>query len=88
MQKAIYRTLERELLPMAHTLDIDIGVTAWSPLASGWLTGKYSKGNDSGEERRLDSEMIEGFVDKSDRNLSIAKEVDKVAETKYSFFVS
>lgn len=74
----IQRTPERELLPMAHTLDI--GVTAWSPLASGWLTGKYSKDNDSGEERRLDSEMMEGFVDKSDRNLSIAKEVDKVAE--------
>ena len=74
----IQRAPERELLPMAHTLDI--GVTAWSPLASGWLTGKYSKGNDSGESRRLDSEMMKGFVDKSDRNLSIAKEVDKIAE--------
>ena len=74
----IQRAGERELLPMAHTLDI--GVTAWSPLASGWLTGKYSKGNDSGESRRLDDEMMEGFVDKSDRNLAIAKEVDKIAE--------
>ncbi|MDJ0743857.1 MAG: aldo/keto reductase [Xenococcaceae cyanobacterium MO_167.B27] len=79
----IQRTPEREMLPMAHTLDI--GVTAWSPLASGWLTGKYTKGNATGEERRLDNEMMEGFVDKSDRNLSIAKEVDKVAaETGYS----
>lgn len=74
----IQRDPERELLPMAHTLDI--GVTAWSPLASGWLTGKYTKGNATGEDRRLDNEMMEGFVDKSDRNLSIAKEVDKVAE--------
>lgn len=79
----IQRTPERELLPMAHTLDI--GVTAWSPLASGWLTGKYTKGNGSGESRRLDNEMMEGFVDKSDRNMAIAKEVDKVAEqTGYS----
>lgn len=59
---------------------MDIGVTAWSPLASGWLTGKYSKDSQSGEERRLDSEMMEGFVNKSDRNLSIAKEVDQIAE--------
>jgi aryl-alcohol dehydrogenase-like predicted oxidoreductase len=74
----IQRTPERELLPMARTLDI--GVTAWSPLASGWLTGKYTKDNGNKEERRLDNEMMEGFVDKSDRNLTIAKEVDKVAE--------
>jgi aryl-alcohol dehydrogenase-like predicted oxidoreductase len=46
----IQRTPERELLPMARTLDI--GVTAWSPLASGWLTGKYTKDNGNKEERR------------------------------------
>ena len=74
----IQRTPERELLPMARTLDI--GVTAWSPLASGWLTGKYTNNNTTVEERRLDNEMMEGFVDKSDRNLAIAKEVDQVAE--------
>ncbi len=55
-------------------------VTAWSPLASGWLTGKYSKGSESREERRLDNEMMEGFIDKSDRNTAIAKEVDKLAK--------
>ncbi|MGB6449882.1 MAG: aldo/keto reductase, partial [Steroidobacteraceae bacterium] len=33
------RTPERELLPMAHALGL--GVTAWSPLAGGMLTGKY-----------------------------------------------
>jgi aryl-alcohol dehydrogenase-like predicted oxidoreductase len=37
----IERTPERELLPMADALDI--GVTAWSPLAGGVLTGKYNK---------------------------------------------
>ncbi|GGA42824.1 aldo/keto reductase [Okeania sp. KiyG1] len=74
----IQRTPERELLPMAHTLDI--GVTAWSPLASGWLTGKYTKANTVEEERRLDNEMMKDFVNQSGRNLSIAKEVDKVAE--------
>jgi aryl-alcohol dehydrogenase-like predicted oxidoreductase len=33
------RTVERELVPMAQALDL--GVTAWSPLAAGRLTGKY-----------------------------------------------
>jgi aryl-alcohol dehydrogenase-like predicted oxidoreductase len=33
------RSVERELLPMAR--DLDIGVTAWSPLGMGLLTGKY-----------------------------------------------
>ena len=37
----VERTPERELLPMANSLDI--GVTAWSPLGNGILTGKYNK---------------------------------------------
>jgi aryl-alcohol dehydrogenase-like predicted oxidoreductase len=37
----IERTSERELLPMTNALDI--GITAWSPLGSGVLTGKYNK---------------------------------------------
>ncbi len=74
----IQRTPERELLPMAHTFDI--GVTAWSPLGGGLLTGKYTGDNTTGEERRLDHQMMEGLVDQSDRHLSIAKEVDKVAQ--------
>jgi aryl-alcohol dehydrogenase-like predicted oxidoreductase len=39
----IERTPERELLPMADALNI--GVTAWSPLGGGVLTGKYKKSN-------------------------------------------
>ena len=79
----IQRTVERELLPMAYTMEI--GVTAWSPLANGWLTGKYTNGKDDGESKRLDDESMQGFMDKSDRNKSIALEVDKVAQqTGYS----
>ncbi len=46
----IERTPERELLPMASALDI--GVTAWSPLGSGVLTGKYNKNNNKEEQRQ------------------------------------
>jgi aryl-alcohol dehydrogenase-like predicted oxidoreductase len=35
----IERTVERELVPMAKALNL--GFTAWSPLARGMLTGKY-----------------------------------------------
>jgi aryl-alcohol dehydrogenase-like predicted oxidoreductase len=37
----IERTVERELLPMAQ--ELGLGVLAWSPLASGVLTGKYTR---------------------------------------------
>ncbi len=37
----LQRTPERDLLPMAKALDI--GITAWAPLAGGALTGKYLK---------------------------------------------
>src|SRR5258708_27568523 len=36
----IERTPERDLLPMARPFDL--GVTVWSPLGSGVLTGKYN----------------------------------------------
>jgi aryl-alcohol dehydrogenase-like predicted oxidoreductase len=80
----IQRTPERDLLPMARSLDI--GITAWSPLASGLLTGKYTNvQGDIKEDRRLDHEMMSGFVDRSDRNINIAKTVDQIATaTGYS----
>ncbi|MFI5896073.1 aldo/keto reductase [Actinoplanes sp. NPDC051513] len=44
----IDRDIERELLPMAESLGL--GVTAWSPLAGGILSGKYGK-NPTGSTR-------------------------------------
>jgi aryl-alcohol dehydrogenase-like predicted oxidoreductase len=66
------RTPERELIPMARALGL--GVTAWSPLASGLLTGKYlQKGS---EERRLDK--APSFEQLSHRNVAIAKLVVQI----------
>src|SRR5262249_824772 len=45
----IERTVERELVPMAKALTL--GVTAWSPLSGGVLTGKYH-GQGSAENGR------------------------------------
>ncbi len=75
----IERSSERDLLPMAKTLDL--AVTAWSPLGGGILTGKYEKGKgELGDPQRYGPEnlMAEQFV--TERNLAIADEVVKVAE--------
>src|ERR1700736_2608889 len=58
----IERTVERELIPMAKALNI--GVTAWSPLAGGVLTGKYhghGASEESAEPGRMNNEMAKGF---------------------------
>lgn len=69
----VERTPERELLPMASALDIT--PLAWSPLASGILTGKYS--GENADAGRLDSAP---FHARSDRNLAIADAVIAVAD--------
>jgi len=70
----IERTPERELLPMAEALGLT--VTPWSPLASGWLTGKYAV--KSKEEKRLDK--TPQFARRTERNAAIARTVVKVAK--------
>ena len=51
----LQRTAERDLLPMANALDI--GVTAWSPLAGGLLTGKYYNNKKNETEVRQKQEQ-------------------------------
>ncbi len=70
----IERAPERELLPMARAHDI--GVTAWSPLASGILSGKYTSGKKD-EPKRLEKAE---FKPLSERNLAIARAVQKIAD--------
>jgi aryl-alcohol dehydrogenase-like predicted oxidoreductase len=69
MYNLIERSAERELLPMARALDI--GVTVWSPLGGGVLSGKYNKQNTKEQKRfNVNSPMSDSFV--NERNLSIA----------------
>ncbi len=71
----VERTTERELLPMARALGL--GVTAWSPLGSGLLTGKYTRDAGRKDQRRLDQVP---FKEIDDGIYSIAREVDRVAD--------
>ena len=48
------RRVERELIPMAQTYGI--AIIPWSPLAGGFLTGKYTRGESRPEGTRFDPE--------------------------------
>ena len=78
----IERTPERELIPMANALGL--AVTAWSPLGSGLLTGKYH-GEGSAEGGRLSHKMMEEWSkidDKKKRTIEAVIEIAK--ETGHS----
>lgn len=44
------RTVEGELVPLA--LDAGMGLTPWSPLAGGYLSGKYRRGAEASDTKR------------------------------------
>jgi aryl-alcohol dehydrogenase-like predicted oxidoreductase len=68
----IERSVERELLPMSQALDLT--VCAWSPLASGLLSGKYADG--SSDAKRLDVAPLKQV---DERSLAIARGVGELA---------
>ncbi|MET0426525.1 MAG: aldo/keto reductase [Actinoplanes sp.] len=77
----IERTGERDLLPMAR--ELGLGVTLWSPLAGGVLTGKYSRADlhstepGNGESARKGFNVALGGV--NERSLAIVDVVKEVA---------
>ena len=70
------RTVERELVPMAKALSL--GLTAWSPLASGLLTGKYH-GEGKAENGRLSDGRMKEFLPEEDRAARIVSAVRSVS---------
>ncbi|MDO3626379.1 aldo/keto reductase [Mucilaginibacter sp. BT774] len=46
------RDIEREVMPLA--LDQNLGVMPWSPLAGGFLSGKYTRNNEKAGDSRRD----------------------------------
>ncbi|MFL6431320.1 MAG: aldo/keto reductase [Nitrososphaeraceae archaeon] len=71
----IERTPERELLPMADALNI--GVTAWSPLGGGVLTGKYNKSNREEQQQQNTSSSSSTTV--------VAQEGNSILEVQNEF---
>lgn len=74
----VVRDLEREHIPFC--LNKGMGVLPWSPLAGGFLSGKYKKGQSPPEGSRLDKwkERYERF--NSERNWTILAALEKVAK--------
>jgi len=58
----LIRSVERDVLPVCE--QYGLGVIGWSPLAGGWLSGRYTKGGESpGASRR--AQMIPSRYDMS-----------------------
>jgi aryl-alcohol dehydrogenase-like predicted oxidoreductase len=73
----IERTVERELVPMAQALNL--GLTAWSPLSNGVLTGKYH-GQGSSEPGRMSGDMMKDFMPEQQRTERVVAAVKAVSD--------
>jgi aryl-alcohol dehydrogenase-like predicted oxidoreductase len=69
----IERTAEGDILPMAR--EFGLGVTPWSPLRGGVLSGKYTRESVAKADRGA---FVTGRVD--DRSFTIVNEVNRVAQ--------
>jgi aryl-alcohol dehydrogenase-like predicted oxidoreductase len=77
----LIRRIEADVLPVCQ--EYGIGVIPWSPLAGGWLSGRYGKGGDSpGSSRR--AQMIPSRYDMSlpgnQRKLEAAEALGELAD--------
>ena len=77
----LIRRIEADVLPVCE--QYGMGVIPWSPLAGGWLSGRYSKGGDSpGDSRR--AQMLPSRYDMSipanQAKLEAAQALGEIAE--------
>ncbi len=72
----IRRTVERDQIPVAKALDL--GVTAWSPLEQGVLSGKYH-GRNKAESGRMSAPQMQEFLPEQERAQRIVSAVESVA---------
>jgi aryl-alcohol dehydrogenase-like predicted oxidoreductase len=71
----LQRSVEQELVPMA--LEFGLGITPWSPLKSGALSGKYTRrglGGDSHDRRQF----LEPFL--NEKTFALVDELEVIAQ--------
>lgn len=75
---AVNREVEGNYLAMCR--DYDLGVVPWSPLAGGFLTGKYTRGEDPPEGTRgaTDQQFVDSYL--TEANFDVLEVVEDVAE--------
>ncbi|MDQ6784515.1 MAG: aldo/keto reductase [Actinomycetota bacterium] len=75
----LVRGIERDVLPVAQRYGM--GVIPWSPLAGGWLSGRFGEGKDNTSRR---SQRVPGVYDlnvpANQRKLAAVTELAKVAD--------
>lgn len=69
------RTAERDLIPMAE--ELDLGVTSWSPLAQGVLSGKFLSGGSNTPTRQQREQIPQRSLEISQLVVDIAKDVGR-----------
>ncbi|MBV9793899.1 MAG: aldo/keto reductase [Actinobacteria bacterium] len=79
------RAIEWEIVPASQAAGL--GLLPWSPLASGWLTGKYRRGEAPADGTRLKEEPDEGMKKWNERghleqNWQVLDVVRKIAEAR------
>jgi aryl-alcohol dehydrogenase-like predicted oxidoreductase len=76
------RRIERELLPMAQTYGL--AIIPWSPLARGFLTGKYQRGEEPAEGTRFDRESGNPRIEMmlSEAAFDVLEVVEAIAEDR------
>src|SRR6201986_278416 len=70
----LQRSVEQELVPMA--LEFGLGITPWSPLKSGALSGKYNRKN-AGQLKGDRGVLLDSFL--SERTYAVVDELEKIA---------
>ena len=81
----LVREIESEIVPAC--LDANIGLLPWSPLAGGWLTGKYQRDADPTGATRLGEDPERGMEaweprNKQERTWRILSVVEEIAKAR------
>ncbi|OBK97618.1 aldo/keto reductase [Mycobacterium asiaticum] len=69
------RTVEQELVPMAS--EFGLGITPWSPLKSGVLSGKYTRDN-AGQQQSGRGAMVDAFL--NEQTYALIDELELIAK--------
>lgn len=78
----LVRGIEREMLPIARKYQM--GVIVWSPLAGGWLSGKYRKGQpipETGRALRI-PDRFDMALPENQRKLEAVEQIVPLAEAE------
>lgn len=74
------RRIERELIPMAQTHGL--GLMPWSPLAGGFLSGKYKRGQNAPEGARINPDFHRSSMLENDRAFDVVEAAEALAQAK------